>query len=60
VKIGILNVKRCKICKWSGFNIDKIYKNIPYIKDFISNNNLYILFNVNKEEIDLINEIGRW
>ena len=43
-----------KICKWSGFNIEKIYKNIPFINDFINNENLYMLFNLNKKEINLI------
>jgi len=46
-----------KLCKWSGFNTKFIYKNIPYINHFISNENLNMLFKLNKKEINLINEI---
>ena len=46
-----------KICKWSGFNIDKIFKNIPYIKHFKNDNDLYNLFKLTIDERNLINNI---
>ena len=42
-----------KICKWSGFNIDKIFHNIPHInEEFIDDNTC--LFNISEEEQLLI------
>jgi hypothetical protein len=46
-----------KICKWSGFNIDKVFNNIPFIQDKKTDNELYELFNLTKEEIELIESI---
>jgi hypothetical protein len=43
-----------KICKWSGFNIEKIYHNIPFIPENKSDNELYKIFNLTEEEIKLI------
>lgn len=43
-----------KICKWSGFNTLSIFKNIPYIDNFISDEDLYLLFKLTKNEIELI------
>jgi len=54
----ILNSKLYKfvfaICKWSGFNIEKIYHNIPFITENKSDNELYNTFNLTKEEIEMI------
>jgi len=47
-----------KICKWSGFNSLSIFKNIPYIDNFISDKDLYRLFKLTKNEIELIENIS--
>ena len=56
--VNILNSKLYKfvfaICKWSGFNIEKIYHNIPFIIENKSDNELYKIFNLTKEEIKMI------
>ena len=56
--VNILNSKLYKfvftICKWSGFNIEKIYHNIPFITENINDSELYEYFNLTKEEIELI------
>ncbi len=56
--IKILNSKLYKfvftICKWSGFNIEKIYHNIPFIDTCKTDQELYEIFNLNKEEIELV------
>ena len=56
--VNILNSKVYKfvftICKWSGFNIEKIYHNIPFISENKSDDELYELFNLTKEEIKII------
>ena len=44
----------CKICKWSGFNSLSIFKNIPYIDNFTSDKDIYRLFKLTKQEIELI------
>jgi hypothetical protein len=44
-----------KICKWSGFNIELIFHNIPYInEEFIDDNQIYRLFNISEDEQLLI------
>ena len=43
------------ICKWSGFNIEKTYHNIPFI-GFISNEDMYNRFLLTTEEILIINK----
>ena len=44
-----------KICKWSGFNIDKIFHDIPHInEEFIDDKQIYVLFNISEEEQLLI------
>jgi hypothetical protein len=45
-----------EICKWSGFNSSSIFKNIPYIDNFISDEDLYILFKLTKKEIKIISK----
>ena len=45
------------ICKWSGFNSELIFKNIPYIKQFKNDNDLYNLFKLSIDERNLINKI---
>jgi len=45
------------ICKWSGFNILSMFKNIPYIETFKDDITLYKLFKLTKEEIQLIEEL---
>lgn len=58
--VNILNSKLYKfvfaICKWSGFNIEKIYHNIPFITENKSDNEIYKIFNLTKEEIKIIEE----
>jgi len=46
-----------KICKWSGFNILSMFKNIPYIETFKDDKTLYKKFELTNEEIKLIEEI---
>ena len=45
-----------KICKWSGFNIDTVFKNIPYIEKFNNDDELYDYFKLTRKEINLIEE----
>ena len=56
--VNILNSKLYKfvfaICKWSGFNIEKIYHNIPFITENKSDNEIYKTFNLTEEEIKII------
>ena len=56
--VNILNSKLYKfvfsICKWSGFNIEKIYHNIPYIDVNKTDEELYEIFNLTEEDIKLI------
>lgn len=56
--INILNSKLYKfvftICKWSGFNIEKIYHNIPFITENKTDIELYKIFNLTEEEIKII------
>lgn len=58
--INILNSKIYRfvfaICKWSGFNIEKIYNDIPFISENISDNEIYKIFNLTKEEIKIIED----
>jgi hypothetical protein len=47
-----------KICKWSGFNIEVIFHNIPYITDdFADDKQIYRLFNISEEEQLLIEAV---
>jgi SAM-dependent methyltransferase len=60
--VGVINSKMYSfifnICKWSGFNIDKIFHDIPYIReDFIDDNQIYKLFNITEDEKLLIETI---
>ena len=59
--INILNSKLYKfifkICKWSGFNILSIFKDIPFITENKTDEELYKIFKLTKDEIKLINEI---
>lgn len=59
--VNIINSKLYKfvfaICKWSGFNIEKIYHNIPFISENKSDNELYKIFNLTKEEIKIIESL---
>jgi len=56
--VNVLNSKLYKfvfaICKWSGFNIEKIYHNIPFITENKTDNELYKIFNLTEEEIKII------
>ena len=58
--VNILNSKLYKfvfrICKWSGFNIEKIYHNIPFITENKSDSELYKIFNLTEREIKIIEE----
>jgi len=56
--VNILNSKLYKfvfdICKWSGFNNEKVYHNIPFIEETKSDDEIYKIFNLTKEEIKII------
>lgn len=56
--VNILNSKLYKfvfaICKWSGFNIEKIYHNIPFIIENKTDESLYERFNLTSEEIKIV------
>ena len=56
--VNILNTKLYKfvftICKWSGFNIEKLYHNIPFISINKSDDELYKIFDLVEDEIKLI------
>ena len=58
--VNILNSKFYKfvftICKWSGFNIEKIYHNIPFIAENKSDSEIYKMFNLTEKEIKIIEE----
>ena len=58
--IKILNSNLFKfvfdICKWSGFNILSMFKNIPYIEKYTTNENIYKIFKLTKLEIAIIEE----
>ena len=51
--VNILNSKLYKfvfsISKWSGFNIEKIYHNIPFILNNKSDEELYKIFKLTSE-----------
>lgn len=59
--VNIINSKLYKfvfaICKWSGFNIEKIYHNIPFITEDKCDDELYKIFNLTKEEIKMIESL---
>ena len=46
-----------KICKWSGFNIDKVYQNLPYIDLCFTDTELYEYFRLTSEEILLVEKV---
>jgi hypothetical protein len=46
-----------KICKWSGFNIQAIFENIPFIAQNLSDIDLYNLFKLKQSEIKLIEHL---
>ena len=52
--VEILNSKLYKfifnICKWSGFNIEKIYHNIPFIETSKTDNEIYNIFGLTDQE----------
>ena len=56
--VNVLNSKLYRfiflICKWSGFNNGLIFKNIPYIDNFTTEEEIYSIFKLTKEEIKLI------
>ena len=56
--VDILNSKLYKfvfaICKWSGFNIEKIYHNIPFIAENKNDNQIYKIFDLTEKEIKII------
>jgi len=58
--VNILNSKLYrfifKICKWSGFNIEKICRDIPFIPNSMLDEDIYRLFKLTKKEIKLIKE----
>ena len=60
--VNVLNSKLYNfiftICKWSGFNIELIFKNIPYIEKYKDDITLYKLFKLTKDEIKLIEDIS--
>ena len=58
--VDVLNSKLFRfifaICKWSGFNTLSIFVNIPYIDNFTSDEDIYRLFKLTKNEIKLIED----
>jgi len=58
--VNVLNSKLYnfifQICKWSGFNNEIIFKNIPYIEGFKDDITLYKLFKLTIDEIKLIED----
>jgi hypothetical protein len=58
--VNIINSKLYKfvfaICKWSGFNIEKIYHDIPFLVENKSDTEIYKIFNLTEEEIKIIEE----
>lgn len=61
-KLGILNSKVSKfifkICKWSGFNIQKVFQNIPYLKlDTYDDKSIYDALGLTEEEIKQIEKV---
>ena len=58
--VDVLNSKLYRfifsICKWSGFNSHLIFKNIPYIDNFTTDEDIYRLFKLTKDEINLIED----
>jgi len=56
--INILNSKLYKfvfkICKWSGFNIEKVYHNIPFIPIDKTDDEIFKMFHLTEEEIKII------
>jgi hypothetical protein len=59
--VNILNSKLYKfifkICKWSGFNILSIFKEIPFITENKTDEELYKIFKLTKDEIKIIDEL---
>ena len=43
-----------KICKWSGFNIERVFHSIPFIAEVTSDAEIYKLFQLTTEEVDMI------
>ena len=58
--VNVLNSKLYmfvfKICKWSGFNIDKVFHNIPYVV-VETDADLYTHFGLTSDEIALIEKV---
>lgn len=61
-KLGILNSKVSKfifkICKWSGFNIQKVFQNIPYLQlENYDDKSIYEALGLTEEEIKQIEKV---
>jgi len=56
--VNILNSNIYKfvftICKWSGFNIEKIFHNVPFIAENKNDDELYKIFNLTEDEVTFI------
>lgn len=59
--VDILNSKLYqfvfKTCKWSGFNIDKVFHNIPYIDRPMPDAEIAELFGLTDDELSIINVV---
>lgn len=58
--VDVLNSKLFRfiftICKWSGFNSELVFKDMPYIEKINNDNELYKYFNLTEKEINLIED----
>lgn len=58
--ISVLNSKLYRfifnICKWSGFNIEKIFHNIPFIPYNKNDKEIFEIFKLTPQEVNIIEE----
>lgn len=58
--VDVLNSKLFRfiftICKWSGFNSELVFKDMPYIDNITNDKELYDYFKLTRKEINLIEE----
>jgi hypothetical protein len=59
--VDILNSKLYqfvfKTCKWSGFNIDKVFHNIPYIDRPMTDTDIAELFELTDDELSILSAV---
>ena len=58
--VDVLNSKLFRfiftICKWSGFNSELVFKDMPYIDNITNDEDIYDYFKLTRKEINLIEE----